>query len=150
MSAIDRADIRSRIAASIGEQLGAQGWRESAYAYDQLGLDGASVVHLSYALEVGRSIPHQLDRQRLAVGAVAMTQIAVRYLHARRGDAQVADTDAALRAGRALLAAVLVTDRDPDLSVQWVDEGPLVAVGDGTFLRGQLGFQVVHRAALTR
>ncbi len=148
---LSRKAIRQRIALAIAKGLGAAGWRESSVVYDRLGndaSDGQSAAHLSFAVGVGTSVPHALDRQRVDIGALAATRVNVRFLHRLRGGDQVGDYDDALEAGTALVAAVLAVDKNPGLSVTWVDDQQPGIVGDGSFVRGQHTFQVIHRAAL--
>ncbi len=144
---LSRSDIRSRIAEAVRQGLG--GWTESRFAFGLLGKDARSVVHQAYAVGIGTTTPASLDRQRTSVGSVATTSVTVRFAYRIRGDAQVADTDAALDAGHDLVAAVMAVDRDPGLSVTLVRmSGPTVA-GDGTFALAEVEFSVLHRLALS-
>lgn len=151
MAALTRSSVRSRIAEAITQALGPVGWTESRYHADLIGSEVRSIVHLSFAVNIGASTPAALDRQRRDVGAVAQTAVTVRWIHRLMMDpsrAQVADYDEALDAGEALVAAVLAVDKDPGLSVTLVRIGEHRAVGDGTYLRQDVEFTVLHRLAL--
>lgn len=105
------------------------------------------MAHLSFAVDIGTTTV-AAHRQRLSTGAVAETSVTVRWLHRLRADAQIGDYDDALDAGEALTAAVLAVEPSPGLRARLLRAGPLTTVGDGTHIRQDLEFAVLHLLAL--
>ena len=145
------ASLRSRIADGLLTALAAAGWSQSRYPADLLGADPRSLAHLSYAVGVTTSAPMPLDRQSargITRGTHALTRVVVRWSHRLRGDAALADYDAALREEQRLIAACLAVDADPELAVRWGGVPSRTVAGDGTYLLGVVDLEVYHRFPL--
>lgn len=145
---LSRAEIQRRVADAIANTDTSVSWQESPFHIDLQGTDPQMTVHLTFAVGVLDTAPHQLDRQRPSVGSVTRTGIVVRYTHHCRADSQVEDYRAALVAGERMIAAVLALDGDPSMSVRLETLRRPVLVGDGTFLTCDVEFSVLHRLPL--
>lgn len=151
--ALTPSAIRQRVAASITAALGtaARPWQQSAFHYGNFppSKDPSTTQPRSFAVGVrDLQTAEPEGRQRRSVGAKATTEIRVRWCSPIRGDAQVADLDQALDDGDLLAAAVLGTNKDPELEIRMLGFAPSQTQADGTLYIGEAGFVVRHRYPL--
>lgn len=150
--ALTPAEIRQRIAARITSALGsvARPWRESGFHYLNFPpKDPSTVLPRSFAVGV-RSVQMERarDRQRREVGALATTEVRVRWSSTVRADGQVDDVDQGMDDGDLLVATVLGTSPTPELEIRFLGFAPYLSYADGTLLVGEVAFQVRHRYPL--
>lgn len=145
--------IRQRVAASIVAELGsvARPWRESRFHFGNFppSKDPSTTQPRSFAVGLRDLQAGEPEgRQRRTVGAKVRTEIRVRWCSSIRGDDQADDYDQALDDGDLLVAAVLATNKDPELEIRFLGFVPGRVQADGTLYVGEAGFVVRHRYPL--
>jgi hypothetical protein len=146
--------IRQRIAAAIVDALGSSptgAFTESRHPWDRFPatLDGREMQHHAFAVGVPTSGPWELDRQRAENGTPMTTQVSVRWSRVLRVQAVVSDYDAALDDEAELVAAIVATDRNPDMGIRFVRVETRAVTPDGLAFLGELLFDVFHRYPLS-
>jgi hypothetical protein len=125
------------------------GWRESRWPYDLLGMDPNGLVHKSFAIGVGQSIPVNLDRQVPATGVYVETEILVRFLWRLRPDNMRGDYDAALAGESALVVALVADPPSNRITFKRVVGRAVEAVSEGrNYFVGTIQMGVHHHYAL--
>ncbi len=136
--------IRQRIAAAIAT---IEGWTESRHPADRLGKDTKSQAHQAFAV----SLPDTTTKDpghKTAHGVYCKTQVQVRWSYQLRDDAVVSDTDAALTAETALVAAIFTQTDGTGISSLTVDTRRRASTPEGTHLVGEIRLTVAHFLAL--
>lgn len=137
----DTSTMRQAITAAIE---GLSGWSVSRFAPELFGRDVDQLQHHAFAVAVPDTSDHPRDgRQRVTEGLLVTSTVSVSWAHRLRGDAQVADYDAALDAEQDLVGAVRAISAKHVL----VQRMTRKAVPEGWVL-GTATFQVIHRYAL--
>jgi hypothetical protein len=140
----DLADLRATLAAPL-EALA--GWTVSRWAPDLFGRDTDHILNHAFAIHFPESVPAPGNgRQRVSPEAVLImeTTVEVLWAHRLRGDAQVADGDAATNAEQ-LLVRTLFGILGEHIKLDRLGRR---AAPEGWVL-GVARFKVVHRYALT-
>ena len=150
MAAVSVATLRARIAAVAEALTSPHPWHESRWSWAIFPLDPNTYAHLSFA--VGSTTSRFADlsessrTKRAATGGLVVTDFVVRWTYRLRGDAQVADYDAALNAEQTLITAICGTAQtDAHIMVASMRRD---VVGDGGWLLGELAVTAHHRIAI--
>ncbi len=126
------------------------GFRESRWPYDLLGLDPNGLVHKSFAVGVGRTIPVNLDRQVPSVGVYSETEVFVRFLWRLRADNMRADYDLAVAGENALVVALVADPPDNRITFRQVVGRVVEPIAEGkNYFVGTIQFGVHHHYALS-
>jgi len=139
---ISPATIRARIAAEISSDL--TSFNESRWSVDLFGSDAQHVLHQSFAVGLGSSSVLQAARNRRHGGALASTQIVVRFAHRVRADNQVSDYDSALGSELSIIAAVLSTSLVDIVGLEFKSVQSRTVVPSGDWFLGSVLFDVQH------
>jgi hypothetical protein len=138
------ASIQERVSEGVLTALESGDWTTSPYAYDLMEQNARTLLHKSYAVGLGTTEPAALDRQRRSDGILCTTEVLVKHAQRIRGDAQVADYQAALTEEASLIGAVLRVAGIPELRLLFRGVRGRRVVGDGTVYIGDLAFEVLH------
>ena len=144
---LSRSALRKRISTHLASEL--SGWTESAYPYGDLGVESETRQHLAFAVGLGQSTPYGNGRQKVATGALMVTEVKIEFLHQVRGNLidLVPDHDDAETALGLLLAAAKSVDPTDFSSRPYISlvEEP---VSFPDFVRHRVRLTVPHRIAL--
>ncbi len=142
--------IRDRISTGLRNALESQGWRESRYPAELLGMDSRDIRHLAFAVGLPSTTPADGERQSTrngatTKGAIVASRVLVRWGYRLRADGEAADYSAMLDAEAVLVAAVLAIDKDPQLGLRLLD---LERRADGDLVDATATFECMHRLPL--
>lgn len=149
MAVLDVADLRARIAAAVEALAAPSAWKESPNPalYPR---DPGRWAHLSFAVTTPRTLfrsPVESSRLRRGTeGGLVDTTVLVRWVFRLRGDAMVADYDAALDAELVLMKALLGVALT-DLHLELVSADRPISP-EGEWLIGQVTLTAQHRLSL--
>jgi hypothetical protein len=139
------AQVRQRVAAAADS---VTGYTESRFAFAQFGRDASHLQPKAFAVFASETPAAPGDRrQRPGEGMLAETTVLVKVAHVIRGDAVVADTDAATDGEHLIVKAVKAADRTGGLTIV-VGRIRRAYAHDGAYLVSEIELRAVHQLAL--
>lgn len=147
MDVLKPSTISQRIAEAITARLASPvvpgAWRQSRYPYGAFGPESPEIEHHGFAIGLPRTTPLDGDRRDRLVGAGSFTEVAIRWAHHLRAEGAVVDERAALDAELELVAAVGLTDGNPELCPIWTGTTRSTS-RNGLVFVGECRFDVGH------
>lgn len=151
--AVTLRQVRDRIATQLAAELDAQGWLESRYPPELLGLDSREQRHQVYSVGLPQTTVDELDRQDDSTGtrqAYVRTVLLVRWGWHLQPDGIAAAYADSMEGEAAIIAAVLAVNPNPELSVRLVSASRQIVAGDDHHVLGAVEFAVRHNLRLER
>ena len=137
--------LRQRVEAAVSA---VAGFTLSPLALDNFARSPESVMHRGFAVGVPESRWTQNGRQRISVGSLDETTIAVRYAYKMKPKAQNASYDAALDDERSLIQAVVGMSRANVTGLVYVDTPRRAVLDEGEWIVIDVNFSAQHLSAL--